>query len=45
MKLKNIFLAAFCAAVMGANAQNYINPMDHPTVLSASFAELRANHC
>ena len=44
MKLKNIFLAAFCAAVMGANAQNYINPMDHPTVLSASFAELRANH-
>ena len=29
---------------LSANAQKYINPMDIPTVLSASFAELRPNH-
>ena len=43
MKLKVYFLLVFLAA-FGAKAQNYINPMDIPTVLSASFAELRSNH-
>nr|MCR5455834.1 M23 family metallopeptidase [Bacteroidales bacterium] len=43
MKLKLFFLLNFLV-VFGAKAQNYINPMDIPTVLSASFAELRPNH-
>lgn len=31
-------------ASLGAKAQDYINPMDIPVSLSASFAELRPNH-
>ncbi len=43
MKLKLFYLLVFLAA-MGAKAQKYIDPMDIPVVLSASFAELRPNH-
>ncbi|MBQ5575498.1 MAG: M23 family metallopeptidase [Bacteroidales bacterium] len=43
MKLNLFYLLVFLCA-FGAKAQNYINPMDIPVVLSASFAELRANH-
>ena len=43
MKLK-LFYLLFSLCAFGAKAQNYINPMDIPVVLSASFAELRANH-
>ena len=43
MKLNLFYLLVFLCT-FGAKAQNYINPMDIPVVLSASFAELRANH-
>lgn len=43
MKVK-LLLTLLCIASLGAKAQDYINPMDIPVVLSASFAELRANH-
>ena len=43
MKLKFIYLLCFVCA-LSAKAQNYINPMDIPMTLSASFAELRPNH-
>ena len=43
MKLKFVYLLVFLMSY-GASAQQYINPMDIPTVLSASFAELRPNH-
>ena len=43
MKMK-LFMALCCFAALSVKAQDYINPMDIPVVLSASYAELRANH-
>ena len=44
MNLKKILLIVGMMLTVNAMAQNYINPMDIPVVLSASFAELRPNH-
>lgn len=43
MKFRYFSLLIFLV-VSGVKAQNYTKPMDIPMVLSASFAELRANH-
>ena len=43
MKLRILAILFSVLSIYG-NAQKYINPMDIPVVLSASFAELRPNH-
>lgn len=39
-----LLLILLIVVSINANAQKYINPMDIPMVLSASFCELRPNH-
>ena len=44
MKLNFFISALLLTVISAAKAQIYTQPMDIPTVLSASFAELRPNH-